>query len=413
MDPLVVRQGVRGRDIPTGLCLAPSCGSRLHLRLKWTIRRMSITDHFGASQSQTSSMSAPLAQGRAMDQDALAGVRLWLWSIAALVFAMVVVGGATRLTESGLSITEWKVISGVIPPLTDAAWLAEFEKYKQIPQYAQLFPTMDLSQFKSIFFWEWGHRLLGRIIGFAFAVPLVWFAIRGRLRGKLAWQCAGVLALGGLQGFVGWWMVSSGLTQRVEVAPERLATHLLLASITFATVITIAVGLKPQRVVPAEPGLRRVGVALVALVLLQIGLGALVAGGRAGLIYNTWPLMDGHFVPPLAHLTNLTPVWLNVLENVTLVQFNHRMLAYTVMLVAGLHALQVWRSDRSLKAIGSTPAALKRSLALAGLVSCQAVIGIITLLLAVPLWAGLLHQAFAMIVLAMATVHARLMFGRA
>lgn len=329
-------------------------------------------------------------------------VRAWLWTVAALVFLMVVVGGATRLTESGLSITEWKPITGVLPPLSDAAWQAEFEKYKQIPQYAQLFPTMDLAGFKSIFYWEWAHRLLGRVIGLVVALPLVFFWATGRIRGALRWQLLGVLALGGLQGAVGWWMVSSGLSGRVEVAPERLATHLLLASLTYVALIAIAVGLKPSAERRASTGARAVGIAFLLLVLLQIGLGALVAGGRAGLVYNTWPLMDGHFVPPVAYLTNLTPFWLNFLENVTTVQFDHRMTAYAVLIVALLH---VWQMA------GQGGAAFRRARALVALVLCQVGLGIATLVLVVPLWAGLLHQAFAMLVLAMATVHARRLAG--
>ncbi|NDA46364.1 MAG: heme A synthase, partial [Alphaproteobacteria bacterium] len=163
-------------------------------------------------------------------RDPLTAVRIWLWSVAGLVFLMVLVGGATRLTESGLSITEWKLVTGILPPLTEADWLREFEAYKQIPQYSQLFPDMDLARFKFIFFWEWGHRLLGRVIGLAFALPLVWFWLKGVLNRPLAYRLLAVLALGGLQGAVGWWMVKSGLSGRVEVAPERLATHLLLAS---------------------------------------------------------------------------------------------------------------------------------------------------------------------------------------
>jgi cytochrome c oxidase assembly protein subunit 15 len=346
------------------------------------------------------SMAAP-----AVTRAASAGVRAWLWSIAALVFLMVVVGGATRLTESGLSITEWKPITGILPPLSQAAWLAEFEKYKQIPQYAQLFPSMELGQFKTIFFWEWSHRLLGRLIGLVFALPLLVFWWRGALRGRLGLQLVGVLALGGLQGVVGWWMVKSGLADRVEVAPERLATHLLLASLTFVAVIWIAVGLKPAPAERAAAAPRRAGLVLLGLVLLQIALGALVAGGRAGLVYNSWPLMDGHFVPPVEHLTSLSPLWLNLLENVTTVQFDHRMVAYAVLLFAAWHALEAIR-------LAPGTGLSRRALALLALVGCQAVIGVMTLVMSVPIWAGLLHQAFAMIVLAMATVHARLLVGR-
>ena len=367
---------------------------------------MTFSDKTFSDKTAPLTASAFAAKGQRVSAAApsTAAVRAWLWSVAALVFLMVIVGGATRLTESGLSITEWKPITGVLPPLTDAAWQAEFEKYKQIPQYAQLFPTMDIGGFKTIFFWEWGHRLLGRVIGLALALPLAFFWATGRLRGALPWKLLGVLALVGVQGAVGWWMVYSGLSGRVEVAPERLAAHLLLASLTYAALIAIAVGLTPSAERRAPLGLRTVGIALAALVFVQIGLGALVAGGRAGLIYNTWPLMDGRFVPPLEHLTNLSPFWLNLLENVTTVQFNHRMTAYAVLIVALLHLWQVARGAPGTKAA-------KRAVAMSGLVLCQVAIGIVTLVLAVPLWAGLLHQAFAMLVLAMAIVHARRLVG--
>ncbi len=352
--------------------------------------RMSTITHDGAASITTRSST-----------EAFAAVRAWLWSVAGLVFLMVVVGGATRLTESGLSITEWKPVSGVLPPLGDAAWQAEFEKYKQIPQYAKLFPTMTLGQFQTIFYWEWSHRVLGRLIGLAFALPLAWFWIRGRLPGTLKLKLAGVLALGGLQGAVGWWMVASGLVDRVEVAPERLAAHLLLASITFVALIWIAVGLRPAlREEGASFALRGQASILLGLVLAQIGLGALVAGSRAGLTYNTWPLMDGHFVPPAEHLTNLSPGWKNFFENITTVQFDHRMVAYGLFAFAFFHLLQALGKARGSKAAS-------RARALFGLVGIQAGIGIVTLLLVVPIWAGLLHQAFAMVVLAMATVHRR------
>ena len=331
--------------------------------------------------------------------DSLRAVRLWLWIMAGLIFAMVIVGGATRLTESGLSITEWKPITGVIPPLSETSWLVEFEKYKLIPQYAQLFPTMTLAEFQTIFYWEWGHRILGRIIGFAFAVPLAYFWLRGVLTRALKWRLTGLLALGGLQGAVGWWMVSSGLTKRVEVAPERLMVHLLLASITFAAIVWIAVGLKPAAAEAAQ-GLRVGAFGLLAVVLTQIGLGALVAGSRAGLTYNDWPFMAGHLVPPMENLARLDPWWLNFLENITLIQFQHRMVAYALLALALWHVATARR-----KAPGSK--AVRRATALAGLVTTQAVIGIVTLMLVVPIWAGLLHQALAMVVLAMAVVHAR------
>ncbi len=334
----------------------------------------------------------------------LRGVRPWLWSVATLVFLMVVVGGATRLTESGLSITEWKVITGILPPLTHEAWLVEFEKYKQIPQYAELFPTMTLGQFQTIFFWEWGHRILGRVIGLAFALPLAFFWIRGVLPRALKLKLVGLLALGGLQGAVGWWMVKSGLTGRVEVAQERLAIHLLLASITLTFLIWLAVGLKPKaaEAMHAASRLKATSIALVVLTLAQIGLGGLVAGLRAGYTYNTWPLMDGHFIPPLENLGRLSPFWANLVDNVTTVQFNHRMTAYA------LFALALWHAFDALRNAPRTSAA-KRAIVVAGLVACQAVIGIVTLVYVVPLHAALTHQGFAMVVLAMAVVHARRM----
>ena len=321
-------------------------------------------------------------------------VRTWLWVVAAMVFAMVLVGGATRLTESGLSITEWKPVTGILPPLHRSQWLAEFEKYKQIPQFAQLAPDMTLQGFKFIFFWEWGHRLLGRLIGVVFALPLLWFALRRQLPEKFGWKLAGLLCLGGLQGFVGWWMVKSGLSVRVEVSQYRLAVHLLLASLTFAALVWLATSLKPAR--ETGNGWRWLASAIIALVFVQIGLGALVAGLRAGLVYNTWPLMDGAFVPPASQLFSLSPVWTNWFENHTLVQFVHRMTAY------GLLALALVQVPASLSAGGP---ALRRALVIAVLVLCQAGLGIATLLMAVPLWAALAHQGVAMLVLGMAVVH--------
>ena len=322
-------------------------------------------------------------------------VSLWLWSVAALVFLMVVVGGATRLTESGLSITEWKPITGVLPPLSDAAWQAEFAKYKQIPQYSELFPTMTVGEFKFIFFWEWTHRLIGRLLGLAFAGPLALFWLRGMLPQGLKPKLVGVLALGGLQGVVGWWMVTSGLSGRIEVAQERLATHLVLASITFAALVWLAAAVwprAPRRTLPAYPGLRTLATILLGVTLLQIGLGGLVAGLRAGLTYNSWPLMDGHFVPPTADLALLSPLWRNLVDNVTTVQFDHRMTAYLLLALALFQAF-VARS--------------RGGWTFAAIVAAQAGLGILTLVLVVPLPAALLHQAFAMVVLAAATLHCR------
>ncbi|MHB8886599.1 MAG: COX15/CtaA family protein [Methylovirgula sp.] len=327
-------------------------------------------------------------------------LRIWLWSVAALVFAMVVVGGSTRLTESGLSITEWRPITGVIPPLSHADWLAEFARYKQIPQYKDLFSSMNLSGFKFIFMWEWSHRLLGRIVGLAFGLPLLIFWLRGMIPAGYKLKLVALLALGGLQGFVGWWMVTSGLVHRVEVAQQRLAVHLFLASLTFAALVYLAASLKPKPIValPAAPRLRRFATAIVCVIFLQLFLGALVAGLRAGRAYNTWPLMDGHFIPPSHLLFALEPYWRNFTDNIAMVQFQHRMVAYTLLLLTLAQALcaMVWAPKSR---------AMRRAFHLFGLVLVQACLGIVTLLLVVPLWAGLLHQAFAMFVLAEAVIY--------
>ncbi len=330
-------------------------------------------------------------------------VAIWLWSLAALVFLMVVVGGVTRLTESGLSITQWKPVAGVLPPLSEPDWLAEFERYKQIPQYAALFPTMDLSGFKFIYFWEWAHRLLGRLIGAATVLPLVWFWAKGALPAGFKLKLLGVLALGALQGVVGWWMVASGLTERIEVAQERLAIHLLLAAVTFSALVWLAASLarrKPELSGRAVSLLKWLALGTVFTLILQIGLGALVAGLRAGRAHNTWPLIDGAFIPLLDDLAMLEPVWRNFVDNVLTVQFQHRMIAY-VLLVLALVQVPV------AAIVAGRSRAFRRSVVLAGLVAAQVAIGIVTLLLAVPLWAGLLHQAVAMMVLGHAVAHAQ------
>lgn len=332
-------------------------------------------------------------------------VRVWLWIVAAMVFVMVIVGGATRLTESGLSITEWKPVTGAIPPLSADAWQGEFEKYKKIPQYSKLFPEMTLGQFKVIYFWEWGHRQLGRLIGLVFALPLFWFAIRGVVRGRLLAQLTGVLALGGLQGAVGWWMVASGLVGRVEVAPERLAVHLTLAALTFMALIWIALGLRPSQAETASRDVRREAHWLMWLFLVQIALGALVAGSRAGLTYNTWPLMDGHLVPAGSALMKLTPWWLNFLENPTMIQFQHRMFAYLLIALMLGHLIKALRC-------ADAPRLRHRAVVLAGMVLAQAGLGIATLLLVlpagkIPMHVALAHQGVAFLILAMAVIHAR------
>jgi heme a synthase len=326
-------------------------------------------------------------------------IRCWLYAVAALVLAMVLVGGATRVTESGLSITEWKPVVGALPPLSADAWQAEFEKYQAIPQYREINRGMSLDAFKTIYWWEWTHRLLGRVIGIAFLLPFLWFLWRGWVGPGLRARLWFIFGLGALQGAVGWWMVASGLADRVEVSQYRLATHLVLAAIIYAAMVWTAQGLgaRPPEFVTART--RNSAVALMILVLVQLYLGALVAGLRAGLVYNTWPLIDGAFVPDVARLFFDVPAWRNFFENTLTVQFDHRMMAYALWLFAALHLAGVWRTA------GRGPA-MAGALALFSAITVQAAFGIVTLLDHVPLALALAHQALAMVTLTIAVVHA-------
>jgi len=325
-------------------------------------------------------------------------VRAWLYCVVVVLFALVLVGGATRLTDSGLSITEWKPIHGVIPPLNDAEWAEEFAKYQQIPEYQQINKGMSLDEFKGIFWWEWAHRLLARGVGFVFALPLLLFWVTGRLERQLKPRLLGILALGGLQGAVGWWMVASGLSERVDVSQYRLATHLTIACLIFVATMAVARGLAPHSGGPALVSTRRFAGWLVLAVLVQIYLGGLVAGLDAGMAYNTWPLMDGALVP--SGLFEHQPAWVNLFENPKTVQFAHRLGAYIVLLLALWHAVATLRAEP-----GSTHA--RRAVLLFLLVCLQAAIGIATLLMVVPLDVALAHQAMALIVLGFATAHWR------
>jgi heme a synthase len=326
-------------------------------------------------------------------------VRYWLISIAALIALMVVVGGATRLTESGLSIVEWKPVTGALPPLNQAQWVQAFEAYKTIPQYREMNAGMDLAEFKTIFWWEWSHRLLGRVIGLAFLLPFLWFIWRGALAPELRRRLWLIFGLGALQGAVGWWMVASGLSQRVEVSQYRLATHLVLALLIFAAVIWTVRRLSERA--PLVPSLRMkvTSMGLVVLTFLQIYFGALVAGLRAGKIYNTWPDIDGSFIPAAGRLFFEAPWWRNLFDNPLTVQFEHRMTAYLLLALAILHAVDAVRSR-----VGA--AAANGALWLAGIIAVQAALGILTLLNQVPMDIALAHQAIAIAVLALAIVQA-------
>jgi cytochrome c oxidase assembly protein subunit 15 len=327
-------------------------------------------------------------------------VRIWLFAVAALIFAMVSLGGATRLTGSGLSITEWQPIMGAVPPLSEAAWQEAFEKYKHIPQYELLNRSMSLTAFKLIYWWEWTHRFLGRLIGIVFLVPFLYFLAVGQLARPLMWKLGGIFALGGLQGFMGWYMVSSGLAERVSVSQYRLALHMTLAVAIFGAALWVALSLGSTggtRAQARSATLRRAAAAAIAgLVLLQVAAGAFVAGLKAGSGWNTWPLMDGELVPQ--GLGALSPWWLNLFENALTVQFNHRLLAYAIAAAAAWHLWSLHRARADDKA-------LRSGAVLAGAVLAQAALGIWTLLAHVPIPLALLHQAGAVAVLGVALWH--------
>jgi cytochrome c oxidase assembly protein subunit 15 len=346
-------------------------------------------------------MTSATAQSLNTPQDAAAmptrhvrGLRIWLGFVALLTVAMILVGGATRLTDSGLSITEWQLIVGVIPPLSDADWQEAFEAYKKIPEYTQINPGMNLDAFKAIYWWEWAHRFLGRFIGVVFLVPFVCFWLAGYIPRRLMPRFIGLFVLGGLQGALGWYMVKSGLVDRTDVSQYRLAAHFGTAVLIFGYTVWLTLGL-------GEGGRTRAGKpAIVAglvllLVFVQLLAGALVAGIDGGLGFNTWPLMNGAFIPK--GLGEASPWYLNLFENPLTVQFDHRMLGYAVVLATILQAAWLaMRGDRTLA--GS-------AVILAVMSVLQATLGVWTLLLAVPIELGLAHQAGAIIVFAAALYH--------
>ena len=334
--------------------------------------------------------SQTVDETRPDDAHRVAQVRAWLCAVAALVFLLVSVGGATRLTGSGLSITEWQPIMGVLPPLSEADWHEAFAKYRHIPQYEHVNRGMSLEAFKVIFWWEWGHRFLGRLVGAAFLLPFLYFLAAGRMSRALTAKLAGIFVLGALQGAVGWYMVRSGLATRIDVSQYRLALHLGLAVLILGALIWVALSLDEPRnqAATAQPVRTIAAGVIVLLVFVQIELGGLMAGLKAGAGYNTWPLMDGRLVP--SGLGAIEPWYLNLFENALAVQFNHRVVAYALVLVTLWHA---WRQRSS----GAT--------VLAAAVLVQAMLGIWTLLAQVPLALGLAHQAGAAAVFGIAIWH--------
>jgi len=320
---------------------------------------------------------------------------IWLFSVCALIAVMVVVGGLTRLTGSGLSITEWKPIHGALPPLSVEEWNQEFEAYKQIPQYQQLNNGMTLDEFKDIFWWEWGHRNLGRLIGFAFLIPFLVFWFRGMVERVLVPRLLFLFVLGGMQGALGWFMVASGLSERTSVSQYRLVAHLGLALLIYTAIFLTALPLwrREWPAIKTPNPLYRYTHMIVALVFVQILLGGFVAGLDAGLTYNTWPLMDGTLVPQ-----GVYPSWLAPFEDVTTVQFDHRMMAYIVF--GAIVALYVQGLRAGLNATARTTSHL-----LVGAVSLQVILGIWTLLAVVPVWLGAMHQCGAVLLLTAALLH--------
>jgi heme a synthase len=356
------------------------------------------------------SSSRTLADGRA--------VALWLIGCCAMIFLMVVIGGITRLTESGLSITEWQPIEGVLPPLSDAQWNDAFARYQAIPQYQAVHADMSLAEFKNIYFWEYLHRLWGRLIGFAFALPFLYFLLRGKISRALVPKLAGLFVLGGLQGALGWYMVESGLETRIEVSQYRLAAHLAMAVVIYLAMLWVALDLLfPFSSPPRKRGssldsrlrgndegkagtlrvaiLRRAASLVLILVFATLVAGAFVAGTRAGYLDNTFPLMEGRFVPP--DYWHLAPWYLNWFENLTSVQFDHRVLAETTWLVVALLWLASLRASLSPRARWSLHA-------LFCFACLQVALGIATLLSVVALPIAVAHQAGALLLLTAALV---------
>lgn len=320
-----------------------------------------------------------------------------------MVFVTLVIGGVTRLTHAGLSIVEWQPLIGALPPLSETHWQELFAKYQQTPEFLLRNHDMTLDGFKTIFWWEWAHRFSGRLIGAVFLLPYLWFLARGRLRGTLAWKIAGYFILGGLQGAMGWYMVKSGLVDDPHVSQYRLAAHLGLAFLIFGLMGWTALGLMQPRQAAVSPTpifpdaaadaarfTRRLGAFLVGLIFVMVLSGALVAGIHAGLAYNTFPLMNGDFLPPESFL--LEPVWLNFFSNMATVQFDHRLIAWILLVLVPWFALRVRRDF---------PAARPAALVMASWLLIQVSLGIGTLMLRVPVPLAAAHQAGAMILFAL------------
>ncbi len=311
-------------------------------------------------------------------------VRTWLMFVAFLVFCMIVIGGATRLTDSGLSITEWNPALGALPPMNDADWNMVFEKYKQTTEFKVQNNWMQLSDFKPIFWWEWGHRQFGRLIGIVYLVPFLYFLVRGRIANRLIPWLLVLFLLGAAQGALGWYMVKSGLADRTDVSQYRLAAHLAAATVLFAAILWTALGIGYKRFAPRSFD-QLMAIFLLLLVFIQIVFGGFVAGLDAGHAATTWPKMNGAWMPE--GLWTLQPLWRNAFESALTINFLHRTSAYVVLALAILHA---WRAFNL------------SSMILAYAIFTQACIGVLSLVLKLPLSLALVHQAFAILVLTVA-----------
>ncbi len=352
---------------------------------------MSANLHATATQSADRGRDAARSQGRSPERDRRT-VAIWLFICCAAVLAMIVIGGITRLTESGLSITVWQPLVGTIPPLSVEDWEELFALYRQTSEYQLVNAWMTLDDFKTIFWWEYIHRLWGRLIGLLFIVPLAVFAWRGMLDRRLGLKLLAIFALGGLQGAIGWWMVTSGLVDRTTVSPYRLTIHLGLAFLLFALMLWMALGLvdRARAQQPAPPALRWFGWLVVGVVCVTVAAGAFVAGNRAGLIYNTFPLMDGQLIPP--DYAAMPSMLHNTFENPAAVQFHHRVLAILTLLV-------VCRFRWRLRDPATPAAVLPAANALVAAVALQVITGIATLLLVVPIPLAAVHQGGSVVVL--------------
>lgn len=320
-------------------------------------------------------------------------IAIWLFICCALVFAMVVVGGVTRLTGSGLSIVEWQPLIGTIPPLSQEDWEVLLEKYRQIPQYEEVNKGMTLDEFKGIFWWEYFHRLLGRAIGIVYFIPFIYFVIRKQVNRLLGLKLLGIFALGGLQGLMGWYMVMSGLVDNIYVSQYRLTAHLGLAFVIYAAMFWVATGLLSsenslQRDRATLQNLRRFSLSITTLIFIMVLSGGLVAGIHAGLAYNTFPLMDGYLIP--TDLFVLEPWYRNFFENMATVQFDHRMIAWLLVFLVPLF----WFKARKYSLSSSERLACHLLLMM---LAVQISLGIATLLLVVPVPLAAAHQAGAML----------------